>query len=108
MPAEQLRPPEDIAQLLKDFQDPSRSYMQRVARHRKKNGEQINVEIASFTLTFDGRPVRLGVVNDVTEPLKTQHQARELEEPDRALTKSRTNPGTRYGSSPLPEPRLRS
>jgi len=72
MTAEQLRPPEDIAQLLKDFQDPSRSYMQRVARHRKKNGEQIDVEIVSFNLTFDGRPARLGVIDDVTERLKAE------------------------------------
>jgi PAS domain S-box-containing protein len=71
MTAEQLRPPEDIAQLLKDFQDPSRSYMQRVARHRKKNGEQIKVEIVSFNLAFDGRPARLAVIDDVTERLKT-------------------------------------
>jgi PAS domain S-box-containing protein len=70
MTAEQLRPPEDIAQLLKDFEDPSRSYMQRVARHRKKNGEQIKVEIVSFNLAFDGRPARLAVIDDVTERLK--------------------------------------
>src|SRR5258708_2465853 len=93
MTGEQLRPPEDIAQLLKDFQDPSRSYMQRVARHRKKNGEQINVEIVSFNLTFDGRPARLGVINDVTERLKAEQQARELEERYRALLESRKEPG---------------
>ena len=79
MTAEQLRPPEDIAQLLKDFQDPSRSYMQRVARHRKKSGEQINVEIVSFNLAFDGRPARLAVISDVTERLKAEQQSRELE-----------------------------
>jgi PAS domain S-box-containing protein len=72
MTAEQLRPPEDIAQLLKDFQDPSRSYMQRVARHRKKNGEEIKVEIVSFNLAFDGRPARLAVISDVTERLKAE------------------------------------
>jgi PAS domain S-box-containing protein len=98
MTAEQLRPSEDIAQLLKDFQDPSRSYMQRVARHRKKNGEQINVEIISFNLVFDDRPARLGVVNDVTERLKAEQQARELEERYRALVASRKDPGSRRGS----------
>ena len=72
MTAEQLRPPEDIAQLLKDFQDPSRSYMQRVARHRKKNGEQIKVEIVSFNLAFAGRPARLAVIDDVTESLSAK------------------------------------
>jgi len=98
MTAEQLRPPEDIGQLLKDFQDSSGSYMQRVARHRKKNGEQINVEIVSFNLTFDGRPARLGVINDVTGRLKAEQQARELEERYRALLESRKDPGSREGS----------
>lgn len=98
MTAEQLRPPEDIAQLLKDFQDPSRSYMQRVARHRKKNGEQINVEIVSFNLTFDGRPARLGVINDVTERLKAEQQARELEERYRALLESQKDTSSHKGS----------
>jgi PAS domain S-box-containing protein len=61
MTAEQLRYPEDIEKLLRDFQDDSRSYMQRVARHRKK-------------------PARLGVINDVTNRLKSEAQARDLEQ----------------------------
>lgn len=89
MTAEQLRYPEDIAKLLKDFQDQSRSYMQRAARHRKKNGEPIDVEIVSFNLEFDGRPARLGVVNDITERLKTGAQARELERKYQELLASR-------------------
>ena len=93
MTAEQLRPPEDIAQLLKDFQDPSRSYMQRLARHHKKNGEQINVEIVSFNLAFDGRPARLAVISDVTERLKAEEQSRELEARYQALIASRKDPG---------------
>jgi PAS domain S-box-containing protein len=76
MTAEQLRPPEDIAQLLKDFQDQSRSYMQRVARHRRKNGEHVNVEIVSYNLEFDGRPARLGVIKEVSEREKAEDRAR--------------------------------
>jgi PAS domain S-box-containing protein len=72
MTAEQLRPPEDLGQLLKDFQDQSRSYMQRVARHRKKNGEQIRVEIVSFNLEFDGSPARMAVITDVTERMRSE------------------------------------
>ena len=72
MTAEQLRPPEDIAQLVRDFQDQSRSYMLRGARHRKKSGEQINVEIVSFNLEFDGSPARLAVISDVTERTKSE------------------------------------
>ena len=98
MTAEQLRPPEDIAQLLEDFLDPSRSYMRRVARHRKKNGEQIDVEIVSFNLEFDGRPARLGVINDVTERLKGEERLREIEERYRALLESRDDTGSRRRS----------
>jgi len=90
MTAEQLRYPEDIAQLLRDLQDQSRSYMQRVARHRKKNGEGIDVEIVSFNLEFDGRPARLGVINDVTRRLKTEAQAREIEQRYQELLASRS------------------
>jgi PAS domain S-box-containing protein len=90
MTAEQLRYPEDIAQLLRDLQDQSRSYMQRVARHRKKNGEEIDVEIVSFNLEFDGRPARLGVINDVTRRLKTEAQAREIEQRYQELLASRS------------------
>ena len=95
MTAEQLRYPEDIAQLLHDFQDQSRSYMQRGARHRKKNGEEIDVEIVSFNLEFDGRPARLAVINDVTKRLKTEAEARELEQRYKELLASREPKPTR-------------
>jgi PAS domain-containing protein len=93
MAADQLRYPEDIGKLLWDFQDQSRSYMQRVARHRKKNGEEIDVEIVSFNLEFDGKPARLAVVNDVTKRLKSEVQAREIEERYQALLASRNGKG---------------
>ena len=89
MTAEQLRYPEDIAQLLHDFKDQSRSYMQRGARHRKKNGEAIDVEIVAFNLEFEGLPARLGVINDVTKRLKTEEQAREIERRYQELLASR-------------------
>ena len=89
MSADQLRYPEDIAKLLKDFEDDSRSYMQRAARHRRKNGEPIDVEIVSFNLEFDGKPARLGVINDVTQRLKMEEEHRELEQRYQQLLASR-------------------
>jgi len=91
MTAEQLRYPEDIAQLLRDFQDQNRSYMQRVARHRRKNGERINVDIVSFNLEFDGRPARLGVINDVTERLRAEEQSRALVQARRSIARHRSS-----------------
>jgi len=93
MSADQLRDPEDIAKLLRDFQDQSRSYMQRAARHRKKNGEAIDVEIVSFNLEFEGKPARLAVINDVTQRLKSEAQARDLEERYHTLLASRNGKG---------------
>ncbi len=98
MTAEHLRPPEDVAQLLKAFQDESRSYMQRVARHRKKNGELIDVQVTSFNLEFDGRPARLAVVDDVTERLKAEARIREIEQQYRALLESSEDAGERRRS----------
>ena len=95
MTAEHLRPPEDVAELLKAFQDQSRSYMQRVARHRKKNGELIDVEVVSFNLEFDGQPARLAVVDDITERLKAEERVREIERKYRALLESREGAGAR-------------
>jgi PAS domain S-box-containing protein len=39
----QIRPEEDVAGLLKAFEDHSSNYRERVWRHRKKNGELIHV-----------------------------------------------------------------
>ena len=89
MTADQIRPPEDVARLLKVFEDQSRSYQHRFWRHKKKNGELIDVEITSFNLEFDGRPARLGVVTDITERLKAEERAREIEERYRALLEQR-------------------
>jgi PAS domain S-box-containing protein len=95
MTAEHIRPPEDVAQLLKNFQDQSRSYMHRAARHRKKNGELIDVEVTSFNLEFDGVPARLAVVDDITERLKAEERVCEIEQQYQALLESRKDAGAR-------------
>ena len=89
MTAEQIRPAEDISRLLDAFGDQSRAHGYRSWRHRKKNGELIDVEIASFGLQFDGRPARLAVVTDITERLKAEEHAREIEQRYRELLKDR-------------------
>jgi PAS domain-containing protein len=67
--------------------------MQRGARHRKKNGEAIDVEIVAFNLEFDGVPARLGVINDVTKRLKTEVEARDIERRYQELLASRGDKG---------------
>ena len=75
MTADQIRPPEDVAGLLKAFEDRSRDYRQRIWRHRKKNGELIHVKVVSFNLEFSGRPARLGVIYDVTEQVRADKKS---------------------------------
>jgi len=98
MTAEQIRPPEDVGQLLSSFQDQSHSYVQRVARHRKKDGELIDVEVVSFNLEFDGHPARLAVMDDVTERRKAETRVQEIEKRYRELVESRENSGPRRRS----------
>lgn len=87
MTADQIRPAEDVSLLLEAFEDQSHSYKHRIWRHRKKNGDLIDVEIASFYLQFDGHPARLGVVTDITERLKAEKRAQQIEEQYRLLLK---------------------
>lgn len=75
MTAQQIRPEEDVAGLLRAFEDHSRDYRQRVWRHRKKSGELIHVKVVSFNLEFSGRPARLGVIYDVSEQFRGEKKA---------------------------------
>jgi PAS domain S-box-containing protein len=94
MTADQIRPEEDVAELIKAFQDRSRTYRQRVWRHRKKNGDLMEVEIVSFNLEFDGRHARLGVIDDISERLKAEQRVREIEARYEALLRERGAPAT--------------
>jgi len=89
MTADQIRPEEDVEDLRKAFEDRSRNYRQRVWRHRKKNGELIQVKVISFNLDFDGHAARLGVIHDMTEQLNAEERARETEERYLALLRER-------------------
>jgi len=93
MTADQIRPAEEVAELVKAFKDQSSSYMHRTMRHRKKSGELIDVDVVSFNLEFDGRPARLGVINDITERVKAEQRAREIEDRYKALLAERSRAG---------------
>lgn len=89
MTADQIRPEEDVADLLKAFEDRSGIYLQRLWRHKKKNGELVNVKVVSFSLEFGGRPARLGVIHDLTEQLDAEQRARDIEQRYRELLEER-------------------
>jgi PAS domain S-box-containing protein len=57
-------------------------------RHRTRNGVVIDVDISSFTLSLEGRAVRLALVNDVTEQRKAENELRRSEELFRGIFES--------------------
>jgi PAS domain S-box-containing protein len=43
-----------------------------IFRHVKKNGEEIKVQVIAHDIVFEGKEVRLGLYNDLTEKIKAQ------------------------------------
>ena len=68
MTIEDIRPLEDVPRLRKDLAG-TRPALQRSGewRHRLRDGQIIDVEVASHALTFEGRPAALVTAFDVTE-----------------------------------------
>ncbi len=62
-----IRPPEDVAALRDDVRHAVGAVPAKVWRHRKKDGSIIMVEIRANDFRLAGRPVRLVLVNDITE-----------------------------------------
>jgi PAS domain S-box-containing protein len=74
-----IRPAEDVARLLDvlkgDREGPV--YGSGPWRHRKRNGEIIEVEVSSHSVPFIARDARLVIVSDVTERNRYLHALRE-------------------------------
>ena len=86
MTLKDIRPKEDIDDLLKDIELTRNSYNPAGKwRHLKKNGEIINVEIVSHSITFNGLKARHVMVNDITER-KRAEDALHLSEESLKLT----------------------
>jgi PAS domain S-box-containing protein len=76
MTIEDYRPREDVRRLrdfLQSIRDVPEGIHQGPWRHRKKDGTILDVEIAFHALTYDGRPARLALVNDITERKQMEH-----------------------------------
>jgi PAS domain S-box-containing protein len=67
MTIKDIRPKEDIEALMKDVELTLYAYNPAGEwRHLKKNGEIINVEIISHSITFNNRKARHVMINDIT------------------------------------------
>jgi two-component system, cell cycle sensor histidine kinase and response regulator CckA len=63
-----IRPEEDVPRLLENLKQPVEGLAQAgVWRHRRKNGDLMEVEITSHARYFEGRPAEIVQVVDVTE-----------------------------------------
>lgn len=69
-----IRPPEQAEQIAAIVKENTKSgiYYKNTFLHQRRNGELIDVEIASNLVTFNGRPARLVLAIDITEKLKIQ------------------------------------
>jgi PAS domain S-box-containing protein len=81
MTIKDIRPKEDLPALMDDLARPSEPLAKtREWRHRKKNGELIDVEIVSHQMTWEGRGSRLVLINDITERKRAETALRESNE----------------------------
>jgi len=81
-----LRPEEDIPALMESVQTaPNGSQAAGIWRHRKKNGELIDVEITSGSVAYDGKEARLVVATDITERKKAEEALQSSEQKFRGL-----------------------
>jgi diguanylate cyclase (GGDEF)-like protein/PAS domain S-box-containing protein len=73
MSVKDIRPVEEIPSLLEKLHDAGPGLDQaRVSRHKKKNGDVIEVEVRSHTLNLAGHHGRLTLIRDVTEQRRTE------------------------------------
>ena len=81
MTLKDIRPKEDIEALLKDVELTRRTYNPAGEwRHLKKNGELINVEIISHTITFHNRKARHVMIKDITSRKLAEKSLQESQE----------------------------
>ena len=81
MTIEDYRPREDVRRLhefLRTIRDVPEGIGHGPWRHQKKDGTIVDVEIAFHALTYDGRPARLALVNDVTERKQMEYMRSSL------------------------------
>lgn len=80
MTIKDIRPPEDVAPLLKRVSEltPGLGYSGEW-RHRKKSGEIMDVEIVSHGIAFNNRQARLVLVSDITARKGAERALRESE-----------------------------
>ena len=82
-----IRPPEDVPGLLEELEkDRPALRFTGSRRHRLKDGEMIDVDITSHTLTFGGRRAVLVVAQDITERKRAEQALQAKDEELRVMS----------------------
>jgi PAS domain S-box-containing protein len=74
-----IRPAEDIPDMLANIRSAPGSPIPRTWRHRRKDGSLIDVEITAGRIVFEGRDASLVLANDVSERKRLEHRLSEAE-----------------------------
>ena len=73
MTLKDIRPAEDVTALLKNIELTCQAFSRAGEwRHIKKNGEVINIEIASQSVVYNGQKARHVLIHDITEQKKAE------------------------------------
>ncbi len=76
MTIKEIRPPEDLPYLLDCLGKQSEGHQQFYARHSRKDGSHIEVEVHAHDLDYGGRRARVVVIHDVTQKRRAEERTR--------------------------------
>jgi PAS domain S-box-containing protein len=97
-----IRPTEDFAQLEADLKGLSASPpSQEPWRHRKKDGEIIQVEITAHPIDYENRKARLILSKNVTDTVRVQHELEQRATRYKALFSNNPSPMWAYDAQTL-------
>ncbi len=87
MTVKDIRPPEEVERLIAQTKE-SKSGVRRTGtwKHKKKDGQLIDVEVNSHDILFNQKSARLVLANDVTEKVKSQQLILDTSKQLRELT----------------------
>ena len=69
-----IRPQRDAVDVLQSLSDPAPSPEGEVWKHLKKDGSVIDVHVRTDTISYDGRPARLVLAEDISETLAYERE----------------------------------
>lgn len=76
-----IRPPEEVPRLRERLRETADGFENMgIWRHRRRNGEEILVEVSKHTLVFEGRRAELVLAQDVTARVRAENALHDSEE----------------------------